>query len=309
MGLVVFHPDSIRESNYVPPVVLTKFTKYSEEIGGKPLIDCTISAKEKIPTEESVQKEQDVVTEMKMGKIIRSPWLPFAEPKEMVSPQTLNTPPSLSVPQKKTSKVRHPWTFGLTLSSGTSWTGNVPSVSYNNLYSSTGSNTGGTYYAATPDPFSSSFSYSAGIFVERSLSPKATLSFGLSYLYFSLQNKVRNDFHFVELPVSFRYRVNPNSKLPISFDAGITAGELAGSNALQYNYSNFTWYHDNNLFNKFRVNVQTGISLTLFNKGQYPVSLGPSFSYGLTPLARKGLYAGKKVGILGIRAGILLRKK
>jgi ligand-binding sensor domain-containing protein/serine phosphatase RsbU (regulator of sigma subunit) len=48
MGLVVFHPDSIKESDYIPPVVLTKFTRYSEEIDEKPLIDRTIFAKENV---------------------------------------------------------------------------------------------------------------------------------------------------------------------------------------------------------------------------------------------------------------------
>lgn len=47
-GFNVFHPNSIKESNYVPPVVLTKFTRYSDENEGKQIIDRTISAKENI---------------------------------------------------------------------------------------------------------------------------------------------------------------------------------------------------------------------------------------------------------------------
>jgi serine phosphatase RsbU (regulator of sigma subunit)/ligand-binding sensor domain-containing protein len=47
-GFNIFHPDSVKESNYVPPIVLTKFTRYSDENDGKQIIDRTISAKDNI---------------------------------------------------------------------------------------------------------------------------------------------------------------------------------------------------------------------------------------------------------------------
>jgi serine phosphatase RsbU (regulator of sigma subunit)/ligand-binding sensor domain-containing protein len=47
-GFIVFHPDSAKESSNVPPIVITKFTRFSEENEGKQIIDRTISAKEKI---------------------------------------------------------------------------------------------------------------------------------------------------------------------------------------------------------------------------------------------------------------------
>ena len=47
-GFIVFHPDSIKESSYVPSVVLTKFTRYSYENDGEQIIDRTISAKKNI---------------------------------------------------------------------------------------------------------------------------------------------------------------------------------------------------------------------------------------------------------------------
>ena len=45
-GFIVFHPDSVKESNYVPPVVIKKFTRYSDENDGEQIIDRTISAKD-----------------------------------------------------------------------------------------------------------------------------------------------------------------------------------------------------------------------------------------------------------------------
>ncbi|MBT8390539.1 MAG: SpoIIE family protein phosphatase [Ignavibacteriaceae bacterium] len=47
-GFNVFHPDSLKESSFVPRVVLTKFTRYSDENNGEKIIDRTISAKDNI---------------------------------------------------------------------------------------------------------------------------------------------------------------------------------------------------------------------------------------------------------------------
>ena len=47
-GFNVFHPDSIKESSYVPSVVLTKFIRFSDETDAKQIVDHTISAKDNI---------------------------------------------------------------------------------------------------------------------------------------------------------------------------------------------------------------------------------------------------------------------
>ena len=47
-GFNVFHPDSAKENTNVPPIVITKFTRFSEENEGEQIIDRTISAKDKI---------------------------------------------------------------------------------------------------------------------------------------------------------------------------------------------------------------------------------------------------------------------
>ncbi|RKY93557.1 MAG: hypothetical protein DRQ13_09300, partial [Ignavibacteriae bacterium] len=47
-GFIVFHPDSAKESSNVPPIIITKFTKFSDENEGEQIIDRTISAKDNI---------------------------------------------------------------------------------------------------------------------------------------------------------------------------------------------------------------------------------------------------------------------
>ena len=47
-GFNIFHPDSAKENTNVPPIVITKFTKYSDENDGEQINDRTISAKDNI---------------------------------------------------------------------------------------------------------------------------------------------------------------------------------------------------------------------------------------------------------------------
>jgi len=38
-GFNIFHPDSIKESSHVPPIIITKFTRFSDENEGEQIID------------------------------------------------------------------------------------------------------------------------------------------------------------------------------------------------------------------------------------------------------------------------------
>ena len=47
-GFIVFHPDSITASKFAPPVIFTKFTRYTDENEGDKIIDNNIAARDKI---------------------------------------------------------------------------------------------------------------------------------------------------------------------------------------------------------------------------------------------------------------------
>lgn len=249
---------------------------------------------------------------------------------------------SSSKEKSLTANKKHPWIPGITLSGGTSWI-NKSSSSVNNLaYSTSGSgagssqgSSGGTYYSA-PSSFKSSVAFVAKFFLEKNISSKNKISIGFSYKYFSIVNKVgskidsfnsmqyasvnvfsstnnihsfRNNFHFVEVPVSIKFQLNKNKNLPISWNAGINISELVSSNALQFDSNSHIYYPDNNLFNKLQFGFHTGFSVTVFATRKYPLTFGPSFYYGLTKLSDKGLYNNQHFNFIGINAGILFRKK
>ncbi len=240
-----------------------------------------------------------------------------------------------------TKKDKNRWNIGFTFSGGES------SISTNPLKASypvadyLSMPQGGipSYYYYQPSPIKNSTAFVAGIFIEKNISKRGKISFGLSYKYYSLVNKVgikidsllspsmqyynvsnpyssiisshnyRNNFHYLELPLSFELRLNKNKKLPLSWNAGINISELISSNALQFKSNPGVYYNDNSLFNKTQFGLGTGLSLTLFSQQKMPFTFGPYFYYSATSLADNGLYARKHFNFIGIRTEILFKKK
>jgi len=242
---------------------------------------------------------------------------------------------------KKTSE-KQSWILGITLSGGTSSIGNN---SLGRNYPLADMNAGapqggGAYYYYTPSAIKNSAAFTAGILLEKNLSPKTKISLGISYRYYSLVNKVgnkidsilpapsqyfyssnnyytsvnslhsyRNNFHYLELPVSVKFQLNKNKRLPLFWNAGINISQLISSNALQFQSNPGLYYNDNSLINKTQFGLSTGLSATFFSKGKRAFNIGPYFYYGATKLANKGLYNKAHFTFIGLRTEILFQKK
>jgi hypothetical protein len=253
------------------------------------------------------------------GQLVTIPWFENLSTSKPLHFQTLNTSAPVVLTLKKQSGKKRKWTIGFTLSAGSAWVegkqphalyaNNVPGSSFNTSYVYYPLRSSYVYYPSRPTSFRTSFSFTAGVFAERNLTGKTSVSVGLSYSHLSLQNNVTNHFEFVQLPVLFHFRVNRNDHLPLTFDAGVMASQLAAGNAQQYNYFSNRWYHDNELFNKFQANLHTGFSFTVFDQKGRQIRVGPAFSYGVTPMANHGLYEGKHLGVLNLHAEMLFGKK
>ncbi|HXR83232.1 MAG TPA: hypothetical protein VN722_02900 [Hanamia sp.] len=243
-------------------------------------------------------------------------------------------------PKKSIEKKKDHWRFGITLSGGTSMISKnffhnfvyaVPTTAYYGGIPS-------SYYYA-PSDIRNSTGFVAGIFAEKNISAKKKISIGISYKYFSLLNKVgnridslyslpqsftslnnvyssainlktyRNNFHFIEVPLSIKFQLNNNSDLPIFWNAGINISQLISTNALQFNSSAGLYYQDNLFFNKTQFGLSTGFSATLFAKGQRPLNVGPYFYYSATTMANKGLYNKKHFNFIGLKTEILFLRK
>ena len=248
--------------------------------------------------------------------------------------------------QKRDSKEHtERWNFGITFSGGSSLIGssilerNYP-MDMNASLPSGGILYGGNpSYYYSPSPLKNSTAFVAGVLVEKNLSAKSKITVGISYKYYSLKNKVgnkidsiffgslqyfpinyfnnstsrshsyRNNFHYLEVPVSIKIQLNKNKKLPLFWNGGLNISELISSNALQFKPNPGVYYNDNSLFNKTQFGLHTGLSLTLFSRKKMPFTFGPYFYYNATSLSDKGLYDGKNFSFVGIQTEILFRKK
>lgn len=225
------------------------------------------------------------------------------------------------------------WNFGITISGGTSLIGNGPLGINNSSGNMTTASSGGSippFYS--PSSIKNSIAVITGFIAETNISEKKKISLGINYKYFSVINRVgnkidsnqisyyssasqnaihnyRNNFNYLELPVSVKFQLGNSKTLPIYWQAGITISHLISSNALQYKSNSGLYYHDNSLFKKIQLGFSTGFSAVLFSKEKYPVTIGPYFYYSTSKIANEGLYNKKHFSFIGISSEILLKKK
>ena len=226
------------------------------------------------------------------------------------------------------------WQMGFTFSGGTSLIGNDPfglnKNSQSSLYPMYSGPGTGTISYNIPSKIRNSVAFIGGVFIEKNVSQKIQLSFGINYKYFSTLSKTgakidsnltayynapasyrnyRNSFHFLEVPVALKLLLNNNRSLPLYWQVGMSVSQLINSNALQFKTGPGTYYIDNSLFNKTQLGLSTGLSMTLFPKQKYPVNIGPSVYYSVSRISHDGLYKQKHFSYVGISAEILLGNK
>lgn len=238
--------------------------------------------------------------------------------------------PNLSVIEN----LKRKWKFGITFSGGMSFLtkGFLDINTNNNSYMSapnSGSSGGYMFPSSLPANTRSSSGFIGGVFFEKRISEERKISLGINYKYFSTvtktgskidsavtaynstayTNNYRNNFNYLEFPVSLKFKLNHNKSLPLSWNAGINISQLISNNALQFNNNTGVYYNDNSLFNKTQFGLSTGFFATLFSQQKFPVSIGPYFYYNASSLANKGLYGKKHFNFIGISTEILFNKK
>jgi len=232
-------------------------------------------------------------------------------------------------------KTEKKWVLGITISGGRSLVGNAPLGinNSNSAYLTSTANAGGgipAYY--TPSTIRNSSSFMGGILVEKKVFGKHQLAVGISYKYYSTLiavgsridsaqtsynfttsqngvNNYRNNFNYLELPVSLKFQLGKSKSLPLYWQVGINISQLISSNALQFKPVLGMYYNDNSLLNKTQIGFSTGVFTTLFSKQRNPVNIGPYFYYCTSRLSNEGLYNNKHFSFIGISAEILFREK
>ncbi|HSZ35089.1 MAG TPA: outer membrane beta-barrel protein, partial [Puia sp.] len=178
--------------------------------------------------------------------------------------------------------------------------------------------------APLPSEVTTGFSFIAGLAVNRALSRRISLSAGLNYRYFSTRihtgNAVdssisvynyaayspsplsysvnrfyqngsalsyTNQYHFLELPVTVKFQLNKNEKLPVYWEAGLSLSYLISTNALFFDPNENVYYQNKELFNKTQLSWVTSILIGI-PLGKNQLQLGPQLQYGFTDLIKSG---------------------
>ncbi|MEO7801598.1 MAG: outer membrane beta-barrel protein [Ginsengibacter sp.] len=228
------------------------------------------------------------------------------------------------------------WNVGFNGGGGISYVGNSvfsseKALSYDYLAApGSNANPGGYYSRITPlSPVRISGGYFIGIVAERKLSLKATLTTGIKYTNFAVSNlrgkeydslqlqfsgninrSYRNNFNFIQVPLEVNLQLGKGKKMPLYWHVGISLSTLISSNTLQYKPDTArSYYTDNALFNKIQFGINTGFSIQLFKVKDNPVTVGPYFYYGLSGLAKDGIYSKQHLMFAGLRTQFLFKRK
>lgn len=122
--------------------------------------------------------------------------------------------------------------------------------------------------------------------------------------FYSFQNQVHSfnaHFSYMDLPADFTIQFRKNRNLPIAWEGGVVLSQLIHTNALQFNSSTRNFYHNNSLFNKTQVGLNTSISVTFLFKQTPSMLIGPYLYYGASQIAKEGLYANKHFVLTTLR--------
>jgi hypothetical protein len=187
-------------------------------------------------------------------------------------------------------------------------------MSYSSNYSggplSGGSSGGGSLYNYGPSEVKKGFSFAIGTAVKRQLNKRTFFSTGLQYNYYSNtievgsrvnQNRVimdfavsqfysnqssvlqpyKNQYHFISVPFDIGWQLL--KKHPLNFSTGLSLQYLVQTNALRFDYSSQSYFHNINAFNRVQLLSEFDLTYSVRLK-QKPLTFGPQFQYGFTRL-------------------------
>jgi len=196
-----------------------------------------------------------------------------------------------------------------------------------------------------PDkPFTASGSYEAGIFVQRKISEKNSITLAINYLHFSNEAevsnsnssfilavagpagveyvnnyympaapedkmRVKNKYDFLSVGAQFHQLIINSKKTPLYGSAGLSALRLLSANTLIYDNKTNTYYHKDEWLSKWQGSFNAAVTLHInLNHNNY-LFVGPQMSYGFTNLLNNKNYVPQHLFNYGVQVGWAIGKK
>lgn len=237
-------------------------------------------------------------------------------------------------------------TWGFHLSTGVSGTRNklfqLKQNSSLESRSSQNSGAGGPLFSAVPNRSNAGFAFQAGVLVEKNLTKRNSMDVGIQYSYYSDHirvggrtdssirivssysadllvsgfympspaNNYTNHYHFIEIPVNHHLQLLNSKQRSLSWDIGVTFGQLLSTNTLVFDTTNRgVYFTDEKLFRKTHFSLSTGFSLTVNRNKSMQWIIGPKLQLGLSNLYNN--YTDKKsyLNYAGVDLRLMLPKK
>jgi hypothetical protein len=202
----------------------------------------------------------------------------------------------------------------------------VSTASTFNALAPTSANRNVSNYGASKDYISNiqpDLSFYAGVFAQKPLSSRWSVSVGLNMHYYSSRIRVGqqvnyyvpstsslisvpaalsaiqpypsysagndqafiNRYYYLEVPASVEWRINRSRVLPLFWRGGVLLSELMGSNALYYNNQSGVYLKDNGVINHTQLSFSSGLMAALPLRN-IRIQAGPEFQYGVTNLLK-----------------------
>lgn len=185
----------------------------------------------------------------------------------------------------------------------------------------------------TPSKIKASTGFVLGVFAQKNISTKINFLVGLNYKMVSsimtvgnrvndalmfntvnnsldrraffyqsgYSNSYKNNFHFIELPLSVHIKLGKQNKVPIYLNTGVSVAQLISTSALQFNKLTGEYYSDNDLLNKTNFNLSAGLLFSLFRRAKNPILIGPDINFSVNKMATTGLYSNRRYSFFGLR--------
>lgn len=184
-----------------------------------------------------------------------------------------------------------------------------------------------------PSPINDGFAFQVGFSLSKKIGKNFEWSVGLQYVYYSTKQKVgssynidtvlrdanksievnrfytnqgteqyTNQFHAIELPVSFRYQ--PGVSIPVSVTVGAAYGRLISTNALSYYRASNVYYQNKEAFEKNMLPVSVALQVELFKKKKAQLLIGPALQYNLLKLRRDDADGAPHLFFAGLKSSI-----
>jgi hypothetical protein len=195
-----------------------------------------------------------------------------------------------------------------------------------------GGSTSGVFYG--PSGNKAAFAFKAGFQIKNEISERGSMSVGLRYAYLAdkikvgqsgaytqfsgsrssyyaatPQNTYTEHFHFIELPLSYDWRMTKNSNRYFSLTGGMSGSYLVSTNALVYDTAQHgIYYQDNSLFSRMHVNLMAGTAYHV-STTRTEFAIGPQFSFDLTKLIDSDVDKRKYFLYIGLDTRIFFEKE